>query len=89
LPKEVLEGGIHPEDVQLTTQSVSPVMISTTVDRVLEANRTHGSLKEYREKARHDEGKWQLQDGLLLREEKLMVPEDGDLRARLLDEIHR
>lgn len=39
--------------------------------------------------ARNGYNKWTLQAGLLLWEGKLEVPDNGDLYARLLDEIHR
>ena len=39
--------------------------------------------------ARNGHEKWTLQAGMLLREGKLMVPDEEDLRVRLLDEVHR
>jgi hypothetical protein len=53
-------------------------------------NQQHKTLEEFRELARTvGDGPWTLQDGLLLNKGRLVVPDDGDLRARLLDEIHR
>ena len=104
LPRETLEQGTYPDDTDTgadTTESVqeeaeknitslSPVSLSPVVQRVLTANRTCESLQEWREQATEgNEGKWKLEDGLLLHDERLVVPEEGDLRARLLDEIHR
>jgi hypothetical protein len=32
---------------------------------------------------------WTLQQGLLLHDKRLVVPDVGDLRVRLLDKVHR
>ena len=39
--------------------------------------------------ARKGHTKWQLENDRLLFRGRLVVPDEGDLRARLLDEIHR
>ncbi|KAK9649268.1 hypothetical protein HCH54_010284 [Aspergillus fumigatus] len=60
------------------------------VARVLEANRTAEELDSDREKARAAaDPRWTLQGDHLLFQGRLVVPDMGDLRARLLDEIHR
>lgn len=104
LPRETLEQGTHPDDTdtdadaiesvqeeaEKNVTSLSPVSLSPVVKRVLTANRMCESLQEWREQATEgNEGKWKLEDGLLLYNERLVVPEEGDLRVRLLDEIHR
>lgn len=59
------------------------------VDCVLNANRTSTTAEEYREKARDGKDDWTLQDGLLLRGNRLFVPDDDpELRTQLLDEVH-
>lgn len=59
------------------------------VARVLEANRTAEELDSDREKARAAaDPRWTLQGDHLLFQGRLVVPDMGDLRARLLDEIH-
>lgn len=52
-------------------------------------NRTHTELQDFRELAAGGDNKWRLEDSLLLYEGRLVVPDDGYLRVRLLDEIHR
>ena len=91
-----MEQGTHPDDargsensreeakVAATSTSLSPV-----VQRVLAANRISEALQEWRTQAAEGNRKWKLKDGLLLYEGRLVVLEDGDLRARLLDKIHR
>ena len=60
------------------------------VDEVLRANRTSRSLDELRLEVAKKDSPWSLEDGLLLHNNRLMVPDDDvTLRARLLDEIHR
>jgi transposase InsO family protein len=47
-------------------------------------------LGEYREKAQSNpEGPWTIDNGLLLFNGRLVVPDQDDIYARLLDEIHR
>ena len=60
------------------------------VDRLLTANRTHDSLHTYRAKAADpDEEHWSMINGkYVLYKGRLIVPNDGDLRTRLLDEVH-
>lgn len=96
LPREVLEFGVHPNDqiesgprAEEPSFAIQPVSIPTVIERALEANRHHPSLQEFREEASQEGTKWHMQGDLLLWENRLMVPDDGDLRARLLDEIHR
>ena len=66
-----------------------PVSVPSVVERVLIANRTYGSLDTLRKRASSDDAEWTIDNGLLMFNDKLVVPDDSDLRARLLDEIHR
>jgi transposase InsO family protein len=61
----------------------------TLLNRLFQANKTHESLQEHRATISEDDSPWTLEDDLLLYKGRLAVPDDGDLRARLLDEIHR
>jgi transposase InsO family protein len=59
-------------------------------DRVLQANRNSLTLEEYRKRAEEvDNTDWSIEHGLLLFKDRIFVPDEGDLRARLLDEVHR
>ena len=105
LPREVLEYSVHPDDSKVPMMDhrdsweksnpngnatlIAPVTTMTTVERIIASNQTHASLGEFREMARNGHEKWTLQAGMLLREGKLMVPDEEDLRVRLLDEVHR
>jgi transposase InsO family protein len=57
------------------------------IHRILEANKASESLADLRKLADQSPD-WTLEKGLLLHKGKLVVPE-GELRANLLDEIHR
>jgi len=59
------------------------------IDRILRANRTSGTLAEYRKKASEDRENWQLRDGLVLYRNRLVVPEDDNLRTDLIKEVHQ
>jgi reverse transcriptase-like protein/integrase-like protein len=59
----------------------------TVVERVVEENLSASSLEEYRVRAREGDADWKLEHNQLLFRGLLVVPEEGDLRARLLDEI--
>ncbi|KAJ5134995.1 retrovirus polyprotein [Penicillium bovifimosum] len=63
---------------------------SSIVERVKHANRNDQSLNEFREMAGAGSPSWSIDDdGLLLYNGKLEVSDQDDLRARLLDEMHR
>jgi hypothetical protein len=60
------------------------------VDRVLQANRASESLNELREESKKEDSPWTMDDGLLLYQNRLMVPDDDDeMRGHLLNEVHR
>jgi len=59
-------------------------------DHLLQANRTHKSLENWRATAMEGQASWLLKEGLLLYSlNQLVVPEDSDLQVQLLDEMHR
>ena len=58
------------------------------VDRILQANRSHESLDQYRQMARKEEQGWKLQDSLLTQFGKLMVPDMDALQTHLINEAH-
>lgn len=89
LPRDCLDQGVHPDDQAMSIAPIAQEVKETVVPRVLTANRNHESLEEWRQEARQGDDHWTLRQGLLLFEGKLVVPHDRDLRARLLDEIHR
>jgi hypothetical protein len=58
------------------------------VDAILEANRSEPSLEEFRIAARAEKGGWKLENSLLTRFDRLMVPDTKYLRTHLIKEIH-
>lgn len=66
-------------------EDLAPVSL---LDRLLTANKTSQLLADDRDKARRGEQDWSLEGGLLLWRGRLVVPDDGDLRTRLLDSVH-
>ena len=80
-------------DVGIELSPVEPTLALALVDRILEANRTSDELKDYRIKAAHEaENTWTLENGLLLRYGKLVVPttdrDGGAIRTHLIKEAH-
>ena len=59
------------------------------IDRVLQANRTNDTIADLRRKAKDPKQEdWQLQDGLLQYQGRLVVPEVDNLRTHLIQEAH-
>ena len=58
------------------------------IDDLLQANRSAADLQPLREKVTDENPAWTLHNGLLLFNDRLVVPEDDDLRVRLLQEAH-
>jgi Integrase zinc binding domain/RNase H-like domain found in reverse transcriptase len=91
LKPDCLEAGVAPEETDYRSTEIlmliEPTM--TIVERVIAENQTASLLEEYRAKARKGHRGWQLENDRLLFRGRLVVPDEGDLRARLLDEIHR
>jgi len=59
------------------------------INWILQANQTSETLTEYREKASKERKKnWQLQDGLILYKNWLVIPEDNHLWTELIQETH-
>jgi transposase InsO family protein len=74
---------------QLEIHSLDTGMQESTllVDRILSANRTAGSLQALREEAKH-KGDFLMSNGLLLYQDKLVVPSESTLIADLIREAH-
>lgn len=80
LKPESIERSVHMNALEPTLQ---------IVDQVLKANRDSPTAEEHREKARGEKDGWTLQDGLLLKGNRLFIPnDDPELRTQLLDEVH-
>src|SRR5258706_1081805 len=58
------------------------------VDDLLQANRTDIGLEPHRQKAPDRASGWTVRNGLLLFEDRLVVPEDDNIKVRLLSEVH-
>ena len=59
------------------------------IEEILQANRTDPDLDEERAKARNNTPPWELTDGLLFHDKKLVIPDGhNNLRTRLLRQIH-
>jgi len=58
------------------------------IDDLLQANRSAIDLEPLREKVTDENSVWTLRNGLLLFDDRLVVPEDDELRVRLLREAH-
>jgi len=56
------------------------------MDKLLWENR---GLESYREKAKSENEDWAIEDGLILYKGRLLVPENDDLKVRLVDEAHK
>jgi hypothetical protein len=86
LPREVLDSKIIEE-----LNSLEVMEIDMTVDiisRVVLANRKAVDSGDWASLiAQHKD--WTIQNDRLFYQDRLYVPEEGDLRTRLLDEIHR
>ena len=99
LPKECFGGELQPtqsaEVSPLHVEIVPPLSIEQVQDpeiteRAQLANRQSPELEELRQLAAGEtDPRWSIRDGLLLFEGRLEIPDEGDLRARLLDEMHR
>lgn len=88
LKSEYLDPEVNPKEAKLSL--VAPVELSAhVVDRVIEANRTSLLLDKDRDKARQGDTNWVLDNDKLLFQGRLVVPNEDDLLARLLDEVHR
>ena len=81
-------------DVTAVVAAVSIADISTGVtliDELLTVNQTSESLAEYRRRARDDEnlgGFSLLEERILLKEGRLVVPDKALLRTRIVDKIY-
>lgn len=70
-------------------EQLAPISDTTAIiDRLLQANRTTPSLEALRTQARDRPEKFTLENGLLLYQGRLVVPDTGPLRAHLIREVH-
>lgn len=78
---------LKPEQIEpLAVAALQPAL--TVVDRVLRANR-ETPAEDYRQMAQKEQGGWTLQEGLLLKDDRLYVPDDDpEIRTQLLEEVH-
>jgi hypothetical protein len=89
LPPEVILVPVETQDNQDETPVGNPVENLRVTEETLQANRTDPDLDEERAKARNHTPPWELTDGLLFRDKKLVIPDGHDnLRTRLLRQIH-
>jgi hypothetical protein len=58
------------------------------IDDLLTANRTAPEIQEYRQRVSEDQPKWTESNGLILYNGRLIVPETGFLRTRIIQEAH-
>jgi RNase H-like domain found in reverse transcriptase len=80
------------KEIQRSQGSITLAPIGTeetVIERVKRGNRSSPSLEEYRELARKNASDWKLEGEQLIFNGRLVVPNEGDLKTRLLDEIHR
>lgn len=81
--------GIDPEDTSITAidqeEMDEPIIL---VDRILRANRETESMEALRAEATREESDLTLEDGLLLYDERLLVPDVDNLRTELIREAH-
>ncbi|EED22559.1 gag/polymerase/env polyprotein, putative [Talaromyces stipitatus ATCC 10500] len=82
LPKKCL--GPSPGSVELSPMDTAIDVIS----RVITANTRSPEYKQFRELARTGDENWTLHENVLLFKDQVFIPDEGDLRAWLLDEIH-
>ena len=76
---------------ELQGEELCPIDISGLdfIDELLQANRTSPTLQEYHEKAKDGATLWELRDnGLVTHQERLVVPDENNLRTRLITEVH-
>jgi hypothetical protein len=87
LPRECLDSEI-PTELDEREQEVIASMDQDLelMDKLLQGNRTDPKLESYREKAKSESEDWTLENGLVLYRSRLLVPENDDLKVRLVDE---
>ena len=87
LPRNRIDNKIQQELDEHT--DISPIdSDSNIVEEILAANRTSENIEGFRRKAVDGEPGWTMDDGLVKYNGRLVVPEDANLRTRLLEEIH-
>jgi len=89
LHKECLDPLIWRELEETRTQISALNEEIHIVDQLLQANRTTPELESYRERAKKGDADWTLNNDLLFYKTRLVVPEDDELKVRLVDEAHK
>lgn len=88
-PKVLQDLGIEVNEVDLAPveeqQMDEPLGL---IDRILRANRTSESLEALRAQAEAEDPEITLEDGLLLYDGRLVVPDVDNLRTKLIQEAH-
>ena len=86
--------GFEVDRSQLTTPGAEVATVNSSsgthdlIDDLLQANRTSSDLAPLRQRATDRESSWTIHNGLLLFDNRLVVPEDDKLKVRLLSEAH-
>ena len=90
LPRECLDSEILTELGEREQEVIVSIdQDLELMDKLLQENRTDPKLESYREKAKSENDDWTLEDGLVLYRSRLLVPENDDLKVRLVDEAHK
>jgi transposase InsO family protein len=86
LPTQTLSTEVQ-QELEATMAPIAEPLVLT--DQVLQANRKSLSLQGLRELSTQDnEDTYTLQDGLLLADGRLVVPDEDQLRLRIIREVH-
>jgi hypothetical protein len=88
-PPDVILASVEKEDDSDEEFARDPFENFRVTEETLQANRTDPDLDEGRAKARDHVSPWELVDGLLFYNKKLVIPDGHEnLRTRLLRQIH-
>jgi hypothetical protein len=82
---QLIKDGKLGSSINAVTMVCEPLML---VDLMLQTNRHTTTLEPFRELARNGHAHLELKGELLLYQGRLFVPEDDQLRTKLLNEIH-
>jgi hypothetical protein len=88
-PENNTRDGYNPQDdpQETTVNVIDPEVDLMT--RIVNANHQNANTEEAHTKLGKPGGDWQLNNERLLFKGRLYVPDENDLRSRLLDKIHR
>ena len=78
------------QELQLLDSEIAPIDNTPfdLIDQTLLKNQMSESLAAFQKKATEEQRDWQIQDGLLQYQNKLVVPEDDNLHTKLIQEVH-